>query len=216
VPDTIQKTASEWVGKWFNKGQLEQCMAFVRFILDEANSTFAEKVTAAPVDGLATGFYLASSLAGRDLGKIVVNPEQLNAGDVIFFEDTYDGPWPEKTITHVGVYIGDGFFVHRPTVSRPVERAHLTGYWLDKFRCGLGTARSEKQSDTKLPAPKPVTAPPKRIKVFAHSGRVSVLKDGRNDIDDLEVKLTVHNGKAVLMVDGKFINFGSVSLDITY
>jgi murein DD-endopeptidase MepM/ murein hydrolase activator NlpD len=58
----------------------------------------------------------------------VLEPEP---GDLIFFEKTYDAPLP---ITHVGLYIGNGYFIHagRPVkysnISEPYYAAHFYAY----------------------------------------------------------------------------------------
>jgi len=133
----IADQASRWSGLWFREGVREQCMAWVRWVLHQVDHPLWNKVTQHPVDRLPTNINMASSLAGRDLGALYVDPYDLNPGDIIFWEDTYSGDWPEHTITHVGIYIGNGRFVHRPTSSRPVETEELKGYWLKLFRCAL-------------------------------------------------------------------------------
>lgn len=45
--------------------------------------------------------------------------EALQPGDLVFFRDGGD------EVTHVGVYIGDGAFVHAPKSGRPVSYARL-------------------------------------------------------------------------------------------
>ncbi|RMF31292.1 MAG: hypothetical protein D6752_02415, partial [Candidatus Nitrosothermus koennekii] len=105
----LAERALEWVGKEFRPGVPAQCMNFVRHILKEVDHPLKDKVTKKPVDGLWTALGLANSLAGRDLGPIFVKPEELISGDIVFFEDTYEGPWPPKTITHVGIYTANNY-----------------------------------------------------------------------------------------------------------
>lgn len=124
-------------------------MDFVRHVLHQAGHQYAERITAAPVDGHWTGRDLASSLAGRDLGPLMVRVEQVEPGDVLFWDDTYSTGFPPRTITHVGIAVSKTQFVHRPTAARPVERASLTGFWASQFRCALS-----------LPAIPVTTAPP--------------------------------------------------------
>lgn len=139
--EMVAKEARLWVGHSFNPGVIEQCMMFVRNVLDKVNHPLERKVTSAPVDKHWTGPALASSLAGRDLGYAVVDKvRDLRPGSIVFFNDTYDvGPeFGPGTITHVGIYVGDGQMVHRPTAARPVELARVdSGHWLQHFRCGL-------------------------------------------------------------------------------
>ncbi|MBS0396017.1 MAG: C40 family peptidase, partial [Proteobacteria bacterium] len=52
----------------------------------------------------------------------------LRPGDLVFFSA------PEE---HVGIYVGDGEFVHAPGAGRRVERAHLdTPYFILGFAGG--------------------------------------------------------------------------------
>jgi len=48
-----------------------------------------------------------------------IAPDQLLAGDLLFFR--FDAP----KVSHVGIYIGDGRFVHAPQTGRPVESRRL-------------------------------------------------------------------------------------------
>lgn len=157
--------ARRWVGREFRPGVPEQCMAFVRAMLAEAQHPLADKITKAPVDGLDTGFYLASSLAGRDLGPMVDKIGDLRPGAILFFANTY-GDWPRGTITHVGIYGGDNQLIHRPTMSRPVEQVPLVGFWRDTFRAGLLVP------DATSGAPVVIPKPPTKIKLFAKPGRM--------------------------------------------
>jgi cell wall-associated NlpC family hydrolase len=52
----------------------------------------------------------------------------LRAGDLVFFRNG------RPAVTHVGVYIGDGAFVHAPKTGRPVAHARLDDeYFLVNF-----------------------------------------------------------------------------------
>jgi cell wall-associated NlpC family hydrolase len=54
--------------------------------------------------------------------------EALRAGDLVFFRNG------GAEVTHVGVYIGDGAFVHAPKTGRPVTHARLDDeYYLVNF-----------------------------------------------------------------------------------
>lgn len=161
----IATVAAQWVGKEFRPGVPEQCMAFVRQVLNEAKSPLAQQITSKAVDGLETSFYLASSLAGRDLGTVVDKISALEPGAILFFQDTY-GNWPRGTITHVGIYAGNGYMIHRPTMSRPVEKVPLAGYWSSFFRCGLLTTADQ------VANPKPLPKPPTKIKLFCKPGKM--------------------------------------------
>lgn len=47
-----------------------------------------------------------------------VEPRDLSAGDLLFFRIG-------KSVSHVGIYAGDGRFVHAPRTGRPVETRDL-------------------------------------------------------------------------------------------
>lgn len=50
--------------------------------------------------------------------------DDLKPGDLVFFLDA----------NHVGIYVGDGWFVHAPETGKPVAGAWLnTGYWHDHY-----------------------------------------------------------------------------------
>ncbi|PJK10598.1 glycoside hydrolase [Lysobacteraceae bacterium NML95-0200] len=54
--------------------------------------------------------------------------DQMAEGDLVFFSRT------GKRIDHVGIYLGNGQFVHSPRTGRNVSVSRLdTGYWAGKF-----------------------------------------------------------------------------------
>lgn len=120
----IAARALYWQGRDFLPGQTEQCCNFVRYVLKECGYTIG--VTVKPSDGIETSSGYASSLAGDDIG-LLVSKKDLQPGDIVLFKNTY-GNWPEGTITHVGIYTGDGYFIHRPTASKPVLKQDLEAY----------------------------------------------------------------------------------------
>jgi len=142
-------------------------MEFVRHVLTEAGSPLADQVTGAPIDGLPTGPALASSLAGHDLGPMADRIGELQPGDIVFEANTY-GSWPAGTITHVGIYIGGGYMVHRPTSDRPVEEASLNYGWHSyHFRAAL---RPQAPGPARLV---PVPEPKATLKIAGHDDRLS-------------------------------------------
>ena len=192
---TLTEYAKTWVGKPFpldnpdtpeNESLArEQCMNFVRAMMLATNHPLALKVTNNPVDGIWTGRSLASSLAGRDLGEIIIKVAQVKEGDILFFDNTYRDPsWPSSwvnPITHVAIAAGSGNFYHRPTAARPVEMGHLTGYWETHFRCALRPQSTAVGSNT---GTKPGTKPAEK-------------NDGRT------LEYWAHDNKAQLEIDNK-------------
>ena len=57
-----------------------------------------------------------------------VDRGSLNAGDLVFFSRS------GKRVDHVGIYVGDGQFVHAPRTGKDVMVSRLdAGYWSGKF-----------------------------------------------------------------------------------
>jgi hypothetical protein len=116
--DRIAQTALAWDKKEFKPGQTERCADFV--------STMIENSGAAP-----PGFkHEVNCLRLQEYGK-KVEKSDLKAGDVVFFGNTY----MPGDYTHVGIYLGNNKFVHRPTAARPVVVDELSGYYGEKY-CG--------------------------------------------------------------------------------
>ncbi|HEY0503207.1 MAG TPA: C40 family peptidase [Lysobacter sp.] len=64
-------------------------------------------------------------LAGYQGPRIA--PERLAAGDLVFFGQG-------KNVSHVGIYVGEGRFVHAPSTGGTVRLDHLDGsYWRDHY-----------------------------------------------------------------------------------
>ena len=57
-----------------------------------------------------------------------VSRDDLRAGDLIFFANTYT-----SGISHVGVYAGSGKFIHAPSDGSSVCYSNLSGYWSDHY-----------------------------------------------------------------------------------
>ena len=56
-----------------------------------------------------------------------VNRSDLKAGDLVFFNT-------EGSISHVGIYIGDGEFIHAPRTGKPVMVSSLSdGYYSERY-----------------------------------------------------------------------------------
>ena len=62
------------------------------------------------------------------VGELIVDRSALAEGDLVFFSRR------GKHVDHVGIYIGNGQFVHAPRTGKDVEVSNLTtGYWGQKF-----------------------------------------------------------------------------------
>ncbi|HEY4583303.1 MAG TPA: C40 family peptidase [Lysobacter sp.] len=73
----------------------------------------------------------------RDMARTgeQVERAQLSAGDLVFFSTKSRG------VDHVGIYIGEGKFLHAPRTGRDVTVSSLeSGYWSQKFLLGRRVA----------------------------------------------------------------------------
>lgn len=65
----------------------------------------------------------AQSAQGRKLRQLT----RLRLGDLVFFGD-------QQTVFHVGLYVGEGRFVHAPRTGKTVQLSSLAqGYWHGKY-----------------------------------------------------------------------------------
>ncbi len=122
----ILRIANNYIGKDFAPGEIAQCAYFVRAVLEEADLHVG--VTSSPIDGyLPTSEGFANSFFGSDLGTLIVDEKQLHPGDLVAFSNTY-GDYSEGTITHVGLYTGNGMMIDRPTAAKPVKKRSISEY----------------------------------------------------------------------------------------
>jgi len=62
-----------------------------------------------------------------NLSAPTVKRERLTSGDLVFFRDG-------GRISHIGIYVGEGRFVHAPSSGGTVRLDHLDGdYWKDHY-----------------------------------------------------------------------------------
>jgi cell wall-associated NlpC family hydrolase len=60
-----------------------------------------------------------------------ISLQEARQGDVLFFED-------QEKLSHVGIYIGDGRFVHAPASGRTVTVADLSDHYYQMHLVGVG------------------------------------------------------------------------------
>lgn len=152
--ERVVEVAKTWVNREFRPGQGEQCANFVRHVFEQANVFVGE--AAHPTDehllrpqdgGLGRGF--ADSFSGDDVGA-KISKENLAAGDLVLLRNTY-GDFNKGVITHVGIFVGNGQVVHRPTRDLPVQRdplSHWGGLFVEGRRVGaVGVAQPPTPSE---------------------------------------------------------------------
>ncbi len=76
------------------------------------------------VHGLA-GLTVPRTAAGQSLHARPVQPSELKAGDLVFFSVAGRG----REVDHVGIYAGDGRFLHAPRAGRSVGYDRLDDPW---------------------------------------------------------------------------------------
>ena len=86
------------------------CSGLIYYILDKAGY---------PANRMAADQYNMGRSVSRD---------DLKAGDLVFFANTYT-----SGISHVGVYAGGGKFIHAPSDGGSVCYSNLSGYWSDHY-----------------------------------------------------------------------------------
>ncbi len=76
----------------------------------------------------AYGLRLPRNTRGQSRAGMAVGSEELRAGDLVFF-NTLNRPY-----SHVGIYLGDGRFVHAPRSGAQVRVERLEmAYWARRF-----------------------------------------------------------------------------------
>lgn len=66
-------------------------------------------------------------------GKVISDKDQLKKGDLVFFIKSYK---TNKFITHSGIYIGNGEFIHTSTSKGVIITSINDPWWNDKFIFG--------------------------------------------------------------------------------
>ena len=101
-------------------------------------------------------------------GKAVAKAD-LQAGDLVFFKNTY-----RHGLSHVGVYIGDGFFVHAATQRKGVMMSRLDeGYHLKHY------AGARRFDLSKLPPAPGEETEAAKVRVFLENADGSATEAGK-------------------------------------
>lgn len=116
----LASMAASMNGQHFKPGQTKRCADFVSTMLRQSG-------TAPP------GFKHTASCTNLQQYGSKVGMKDLKPGDLVFFGNTYR----KGKYTHVGIYVGDGKFAHRPTANKPVRIDSLSsGRYAQKFTGG--------------------------------------------------------------------------------
>lgn len=72
---------------------------------------------------------VSRDMARKDDAQLIKSRDELREGDLVFFGRG------KGRIDHVGIYLGNGMFVHAPRTGKDVEVSSLAnGYWSTKFK----------------------------------------------------------------------------------
>ena len=79
------------------------------------------------------GLYVPRTAADQHRAARPLPREALRPGDLVFFRID------SRQVSHVGVYVGEGRFVHAPRSGRPVGEAHVDDPYFAERWAGAGT-----------------------------------------------------------------------------
>ena len=86
----------------------------------------------------------------QDAGLLDVRKDELRPGDLVFFNTM------RRAFSHVGIYVGDGKFIHSPRAGGQVRVEDMReAYWARRFN---GARRAELESAAGAEAPPPLPA----------------------------------------------------------
>src|SRR5690606_16922673 len=115
----IVNTAKSYIGKftykygaepWNTNYRYSDCSAFVQLVYNKKH-----------------GFNLPRTSRNQAKAGKFVSKSNLKAGDLVFFDTNNDG-----IINHVGIYIGNGQFIHSSPTNKVGINNLNTGYWKTK------------------------------------------------------------------------------------
>lgn len=89
------------------------CSGFVWYVYNKLGYSITRNATAQMSDG------------------IVIQKSDLQPGDLVFFKNTYNSG---RIASHVGIYIGDGKFIHAATRGIAIDNLY-SEYYVSKFLC---------------------------------------------------------------------------------
>jgi cell wall-associated NlpC family hydrolase len=80
------------------------------------------------------GLSLPRSAAEQFRAGTEVSRDQLLKGDLVFFTAS-----PNRTISHVGIYVGEASFIHAPGKDRKIRKDSLEGDYFKEHFSGART-----------------------------------------------------------------------------
>lgn len=125
--EDVVKEALEWEGtKWQHqaslKGVATDCIGFVAGVYRNLGKDVEFKADY-PATWHIFNDYQRLYNEAKGLGLIEISPEEMKPGDILFFQ------FGKMPANHVGLYIGDGFFLHAYTSVHKVVKSRVNGTW---------------------------------------------------------------------------------------
>ncbi|WP_404299682.1 C40 family peptidase [Alicycliphilus denitrificans] len=127
----LVSTAMGFIGVPYRRGGNSaetgfDCSGFVRTIYEQAK-----------------GMVLPRKASEQAAATAVIDKKDLQPGDLVFFNTM------RRTFSHVGIYLGDGKFIHSPRAGAQVRVEDMgVAYWARRFN----GARRVAQNDLDMPA----------------------------------------------------------------
>ncbi len=114
----VVETAKKYIGTPYVYGGMSpsgfDCSGFVKYIYSQY------------------GVSLYRTAASQTSNGYAVSRSELRQGDLVFFATNGSG----GGISHVGIYVGDGCFIHSPRPGKGVEITPMSyGYYADTYVC---------------------------------------------------------------------------------
>jgi hypothetical protein len=128
TPAEVRSMLSNGPRSSFNQSRSDEIMARANAAADN-NTKYGREGCARAVDNWYGGGYSenAGVMAAQvyNQGGLFTDSSQLMPGDLVFYENTY-GSWEQGTITHVGVYAGNGQVIHHGAYANGTTRIPLS------------------------------------------------------------------------------------------
>jgi 3D (Asp-Asp-Asp) domain-containing protein len=133
-------------GSYLTKAQ--DVVAGAQYLMEQGTVRYvfgADNVGAGKLDCSSFTQYIYKTYAGMAIGRttgnqvtkgVEVKKADLMAGDLVFFKNTYNSPHVYG-VSHVGIYIGNGQFIHNSSGSGGIVVANLSSnYWVEHWLMG--------------------------------------------------------------------------------